>query len=207
MIEVVAHPSPKSGIPSIEFDILNADKMEQYMQGICVEKRWCKMTRDSYKMQHSVFRGVPYHLLEMKASPYDAKERLLWQELAKLNDIEHTWLAINTERNGMRETIVLYGERIKDKFDIVRVQGIQLRKLDAPKLVACGVGALATGTVLGFLSSASFGVPAAAAVAIGCSCKAAYDKQVPLPDAVYGYIFKTLQKEKNITIKNGRIIF
>lgn len=192
--------------PNSDFDILNPSDVERHMRHMCNNTSLFNMTRESYKMEFNVSKGLRSDELERKAQSLTETEKLLFKKIGELPNNQSTILAATREENHKRHTCIVYGENIDGKFNTLRIRAFQVKELDKDKVLACGIGATVAAVIGTAVASAFIGIPAGAAIAVAGTCKAAYDVQQSVSDTMYGYIFHELQQKRTIKVQNGRII-
>jgi hypothetical protein len=125
------------------------------------------------------------------------------KEVQKLSEGQSTWLATTSANTIKRDSILIYGKIVDGKYDILNVRATQIKTFDEQKLIACGIGALSVGIIVGAITMPLAGVITSGLILAASGAKAMRDFRKSLPNLIYGYIFKDLIDDKNvINIKN-----
>jgi hypothetical protein len=186
-----------------QFNVLNPRDYQQCMEELSKNENLFDLIRKGFQLKYEITRGLQLsELQEIIQSECGSSSRLMLEEIKKLSQGQSTWLATTLSDSTKRDTILIYGKLVDDKYDVLNIRATQVKQFDERKLIACGLGAVCAGVLFGAVATPVAGLIASGSILAASGVKAAYDYQKILPDLIYGYIFKELVHKDVITVEN-----
>jgi hypothetical protein len=186
-----------------QFNILNPRDYQHCMKELSKNENLFDLIRKGYQLKYDVIRGLQLNeLQEMIQSELGSNSQFMFEQIQKLSQGESTWLATTINQSTKRDTILVYGELVDSKYNVLNIQATQIKQFDERKLLFYGLGALFAGVLAGSVTTPVAGMVVGGALLAASSVKAVNDYQKDLPDLIYGYIFKELLNKNIITFQN-----
>lgn len=201
--EVISRDHSMEDSSRTRFDVLNPKDYQRSIEELSKNQSLSDLMRKGFQLSYDVTRGLQAdELEELIQSEHGEDAQFMLKEVQKLSEGESTCLGATSGDSKKRDTTLVFGRMVNDKFDILNVRTTQIKTLDEQKLIACGIGAICTGVLVGSIATPIAGVIASGSILAASGAKAIHDYQEVVPDLIYGYIFKELTDKKVLTVKN-----
>jgi len=201
--KVTAQDDLMEGSSEKQFNILNPRDYQHSMEELSKNVNLFDLMRKGFQLTYDVTRGLQLNeLQELIQSEHGEDAQLMLKEVQKLSEGQSTWLAATSGNEMKRDSILIFGKIVNGKYDILNVRATQIKTLDEQKLIACGIGALCAGVIVGSFATPLAGVIASGSILAASGAKAIFDSRKVLPDLIYGYIFKELIDKSVINVEN-----
>ena len=137
-----------------QFDILNPRDYQNCMQELSKNENLFNLIRKGFQLKYDIIRGLQLtELQEMIQSELGSDSQFMLEEIEKLSSGQSTWLATTISQRKKRDTILVYGEIVDGKYDVLNVRATQIKEFDEQKLLAYGLGALVAGVLVGTVAT------------------------------------------------------
>jgi hypothetical protein len=187
------------------FNILNPEDYEISMKKLSKNENLLDLIRKGFQLNYKITRGLQFdELEEMIQSEHGSDSQFMLKQIQQLSEGQSTWLGTTIASSNKRDTILVHGSLINEKYDVLNVRTTQIKQLNGQKLLACGVGSLCAGALVSSIFSLIAGLFTSGSILAICTAKTVYDYRRTLPDVIYGYIFNELMRE-NVVDTNVKI--